>query len=154
MPTPETYLSFGSIVAAIGIGLVCLHVRSHRRHQTDDDLAESDHRFFDQQYSRRMQTSALTITLGALISLCGYLRIFDRSPVFATLYVVALLGLAMWLILLALSDGLATRIYAAKLNRRNRQVRKSLQQALAEVREAHGLDTDGTTSGGIAGGET
>ena len=140
MPTPETYLSFGSLVAAVGIALVCFHVKAHRRHQTDDELTESDHRFYDQQYSRRMQTSALTITLGALISLCGYIRVFDRSPVFATMYVIALLGLSMWLILLALSDGLATRIYAAKLDRQNRRVRKSLQQALAEVREAHGLD--------------
>ena len=137
---PETYLGFGSIVSAVGIALVCFHVRANRRHQTDDTLAESDHRFFDQQYARRLQTSALAITLGALIGLCGYLNIFEDSPIFATFYVIGLLLLAFWLILLALSDALASRVYAGKLDRRNRKARKSLQEALTEVRQAHGLD--------------
>ena len=128
------------MVAAVGIALVCFHVRAHRKHQTDDELSEADQRFFDQQYARRMQTSALTVTLGALISFCGYLKVFENSPVFATLYVVGLLFLALWLILLAISDAVASRVYASKLDRRNRKIRKSLQEALTEVRQAHGLD--------------
>ena len=138
MATP--YLGFGSIVSAVGIALVYFHVRAHRRHQTDDQLSESDHQFFDQQYARRMQTSALAITLGALIGLCGYLKGLEESPIFATLYVAGLLLLALWLILLALSDALASRVYAGKLDRRNRKIRTSLQQALSDVRRAHGLD--------------
>ena len=120
--------------------MVCFHVRAHRKHQTDDELSEADQRFFDQQYARRMQTSALTVTLGALISFCGYLKVFENSPVFATIYVVGLLLLALWLILLALSDAVASRVYASRLDRRNRKIRKSLQEALTEVRQAHGLD--------------
>jgi hypothetical protein len=140
MPNPTIYLGFGAIVAAAGIALVCFHVRAHRRHQMDDELSEADHRFFDHQYARRMQTSALTVTLGALIGLCGYLRVFEESPIFATCYVIGLLLLALWLILLALSDAVATRVYAGKLERRHKQVCKTLQQALAEVRQAHGLE--------------
>ncbi len=141
MPPETTYLAFGSAVAAVGIALIVVHVRSHRKHQADDELSEADHQFFDHQYARRMQTSALTVTLGALIGLCGYLRDFGDSPIFATFYVIGLLVLAMWLILLAVSDAIATRVYASKLDRRNREVKKTLQDALAEVREAHGLDT-------------
>lgn len=140
MPPETTYLAFGACVAAVGIALIVVHVRSHRKHQADDELSESDHQFFDHQYARRMQTSALTVTLGALIGLCGYLHVFEDSPVFATVYVIGLLLLAMWLILLAVSDAIATRVYASKLDRKNRAVKKSLQDALAEVREAHGLD--------------
>ena len=63
------------------------------------------------------------------------------SPIFATCYIIGMLVLALWLVLLAVGDVIATRIYAGKLDRRNRAVRKSLQQALDEVRKAHGLDT-------------
>lgn len=133
-----TCLAFGSVVAAVGIALVFFNVRAHRLHQANTDLSEEDHRFFDDQYSRRMQTSALTVTFGALIGLCGYLQ-FKQSPIFATCYVIGLLLLAFWLILLAISDVIATRVYAARLDRSTRSVRKTLQQALDEVREAHGL---------------
>ncbi len=140
MPNETTYLGLGPIVTAVGIALVCFHVRAHRRHQMDNELTEPDHRFFAHQYARRMQTSALTVTLGALIGLCGYLRVFEESPIFATCYVIGLLLLALWLILLALSDAIASRVYAGKLEHRNRQVGKTLQQALEEVRQAHGLE--------------
>jgi hypothetical protein len=140
MPNATTYLGFGSIVAAMGIALVCFHVRAHRRHRTDNDLSESDRQFFNHQYARRMQTSALTVTLGALIGLCGYLQVFEESPVFATCYVIGMLMLALWLILLALSDAIASRVYAGKVERRHKRVCKTLQQALSEVRQAHGLE--------------
>ncbi|MEZ6131525.1 MAG: hypothetical protein R3C59_22885 [Planctomycetaceae bacterium] len=140
MPTPETYLGFGSLVAAVGIALVCFHVRQHRTHQRNQYLDDSDRRFFEHQYVRRMQTSALTVTLGSLIGLCGYLKVFEDSPLFATVYVVGLLLLSLWLILLAFTDAIATRVYASRIDRHNRSTRKTLQQALAEVREAHGLD--------------
>ncbi|MCR9199753.1 MAG: hypothetical protein NXI04_13995 [Planctomycetaceae bacterium] len=142
MPEATTYLWFGSMISAVGIGLVMLHIRSHRQHRADGDLNASDLRFYEQQYSRRMQTSALLITLGALIGLCGYLKVFEDSPVFATCYVIGLLLLALWLILLALSDAVATRVYSSRLDRRNRDMQKSLQDALAEVRKAHGLDSN------------
>ena len=140
MPTASTYLGFGSMVSAVGIALVLFHIKSHRSHSTDESLSETDHRFFDHQYARRMQTSALTITLGALIGLCGYLKVFEDSPIFATFYVITLLLLALWLILLVVGDAIATRVYSSRLDRRHRDVCKSLQQALAEVREAHGLE--------------
>jgi len=141
MPEATTYLWFGSMIAAVGIGLVLLHVRSHRQHKSDGDLSPVDLRFYESQYARRMQTSALLITLGALIGLCGYLKVFEDSPIFATCYVIGLLLLALWLILLAVSDAIATRVYSSRLDRRNRDMHKSLQDALAEVRKAHGLDS-------------
>lgn len=136
---PETCLAFGFVVAAAGIALVLFNVRAHRRHQADAELSDGDRHFFENQYSRRMQTSGLTVTFGALIGLCGYLK-FEEQPVFATCYIIGMLVLALWLILLAVGDAIATRVYASKLDRRNRATRRSLQQALDEVRKAHGLD--------------
>lgn len=140
MPTPELYLAFGALVATIGIALICFHVRSHRIHLADDQLCDADRRFYQHQYFRRLQTSALAVTLGALIGLCGYLRAFEESPIFATIYVIGLLLLALWLVLLALSDAMASRVYASQVRRRNHTPQKSLKETLAEVRQAHGLD--------------
>jgi multisubunit Na+/H+ antiporter MnhG subunit len=138
MPTPEVF--FGAMISTIGIGLICFHVRSHRGHLADEKLSEPDHRFYQHQYFRRLQTSTLAVTLGALIGLCGYLKAFEESPIFATTYVIGLLLLALWLVLLAISDAMASRVYASQLRRRNLAPQKSLKETLAEVRQAHGLD--------------
>ena len=138
MPTPEICLAFGAMVSSIGIALIYFHVRAHRQHPADKDLTEIDIRFYQHQYVRRLQTSALAVTLGALIGLCGYLEAFEESPVFATVYVIGLLLLSLWLVLMAISDALASRVYANQLNRRNHKMQKSLEETLAEVRQAHG----------------
>lgn len=142
MPPASTYLGFGFAIAAVGIALVLFHVRSHRRHQTDKELSEKDQAFYAHQYARRMQTSGLLVTLGALIGGCGYVKALEDSPIFATFYVIGLLLLALWLILLAVSDAIATRLYAKRLDRTSRDMQKTLEEALMEVREAHGLDAN------------
>lgn len=140
MGPPETYLGFGSLVAAFGIGLIVFHVRSHQQHRRDTGLSAVDRRFFEHQYVRRMQTSALAVCLGGLIGLCGYIKAFEDSPAFATVYVVGLLLLTFWLVLLAVTDAMASRVHSKRSRRSADTSAKSLQQALAEVREAHGLD--------------
>lgn len=132
-----TYLSFGSLVSCVGLGMIVWHVLQHRWHQDDESLAPTDLNFYEQQYRRRMQTSALAVTLGALIGLLGYIPAMDTSPIFATCYVMGLLLLSLWLILLALSDALASRMHSNKVQRRQRQLRDSLQEAMAEVKSAN-----------------
>lgn len=148
MPDESAYLTFGALVALVGMAMVWMHVVHHRRHQDDDSLSEADHRFYDQQYRRRMQTSALTVTLGALIGLCGHLKALEKSPVFASLYVIGLLILALWLVLLAVSDAVASHVYSTQVQRKNRKLRQSLQEALNEVRRNHDISHAGSTSHG------
>lgn len=140
MSPPETYLGFGSLVAAFGIGLITFHVRAHQQYRRRTDLTDVDRRFFERQYVRRLQTSALTVCLGGLIGLCGYIKAFEDSPTFATVYVVGLLLLTFWLVLLAATDAMASRVHLKRSKRSTDTSAKTLQQALAEVREAHGLD--------------
>lgn len=142
MPPASTYLGFGAVISGVGIMLVIFHVRSQWHHCTDSTLTAADRKFYEKQYSRRLQTSGLLVTLGALIGGFGYVKALETSPVFATIYVIGLLVLTMWLVLLAISDVLATRIYISQLNRRSHNMQKSLEDALGEVREAHGLDAN------------
>ena len=133
----STYLLFGSLVSSVGIAMVVWHVAQHRRHADDESLSETDQRFYEQQYRRRMQTSALAVTLGSLIGLVGYISALESSPVFATCYVLGLLMLSLWLILMALSDALASRVYSNRAHRRQRQLRDSLQEALMELKSVN-----------------
>jgi hypothetical protein len=134
--TDYAFLSVGIVVAAFGTLLIFWHVRQHRKHQENLELSVEDQRFFDGQYRRRIQTSALTVTLGALLSLCENLPAFRTSPIFATFYVMGLLLLAFWLVLLALSDAIASRVHVSQSLRRNRRARQSLSDAIEELRSA------------------
>ena len=136
MEDKTTYLLFGSVIAIIGTVLIIVHVAKHRSRLSANSLAEEELRFFNQQYRRRMQTSALTVTLGALIALCGQLNAFEESPVFATAYVIGLLVLAFWLVLLALGDAAASRIHSNQALRENRRARRTLENALLEIQKS------------------
>jgi protein-S-isoprenylcysteine O-methyltransferase Ste14 len=134
-----TYLLFGSLVSTAGLAMIVLHVMQRRNHLDDETLSESDRRFYGHQYSRRMQTSALTVTLGALIGLCGYIPALAKSPVFATCYVLGLLLLSLSLILLAMSDAIASRVHSGRVNRRQQKMRESLQEALMELKSVNDI---------------
>jgi Na+/melibiose symporter-like transporter len=131
-----TYLCFGSVVAIIGMLMIFIHVARHRRNLADGSVSEEDISFFSMQYRRRMQTSALTVTLGALIALCGQLEEFEESPVFATTYVIALLVLAFWLVLLALGDAAASRMHSNQALRKHRRARQSLEETLVKMQRS------------------
>ena len=134
-----TYLLFGSLVSTAGLAMIVLHVMQRRNHLDDETLSESDRRFYGHQYSRRMQTSALTVTLGALIGLCGYIPALAKSPVFATCYVLGLLLLSLSLILLAMSDAIASSVHSGRVNRRQQKMRESLQEALMELKSVNDI---------------
>lgn len=134
METTYVFIGVGAVVWLFGIAMVAWHVRQRRRALNDNSLPETELKFLDQQYRRRMQTSALTITLGALIAMCDYLPQFRSSPGFAAGYVATLLLLSMWLVLLALGDAFASRIHMRQSFRRNRLTRQALQDAIDELR--------------------
>ena len=140
--TDYVFLSMGVLVALFGMTMIAWHVAQHRRYQDDQNLSMADQKFYDHQYGRRMQTSALTVTLGALISLFETLPPMRQSPVFATFYVIALLLLAFWLVLLAFSDAVASRVHMSQSLRRHRRARQALQETIEQLRRSQQLDSD------------
>jgi len=134
MGTTYVFIGVGTIVWLFGIAMVAWHVRQWRQALNDAGLPPAELKFAEQQYRRRMQTSALTITLGALIAMCDYLPQFRSSPGFAAGYVATLLLLCMWLVLLALGDAFASRMHMRQSLRKNHQTRQTLQEAIDELR--------------------
>jgi hypothetical protein len=140
MQADSAFLIVGALVAFFGIAMIALHVVQHRRHAENLELDADERGFYERQYRRRMQTSALTVTLGAMLALCEQIPEFRASPVFATIYVIVMLLLSLWLILLALSDALASRMQMARSLRRNRNARKELEDAVERLRATGSLD--------------
>ena len=139
MGTTFVFITVGAFVWLFGIGMVAWHVRQRRNAVNDAGLPPAELKFVEQKYRRRMQTSALTITLGALIAMSDYLPQFRSSPGFAAGYVATLLLLAMWLVLLAMGDAFASRVHLRQSLRRNRQTRQALQEAIDEMRRQQAL---------------
>lgn len=139
MGTTFVFITVGAFVWLFGIGMVAWHVRQRQNAVNDAGLPPAELKFVEQQYRRRMQTSALTITLGALIAMSDYLPQFRSSPGFAAGYVATLLLLAMWLVLLAMGDAFASRVHLQQSLRRNRQTRQALQEAIDEMRRQQAL---------------
>lgn len=144
MATDYMFIGVGAVVWFFGIAMVSWHVYRRRRFLSDPEISPSELRFLEQQYRRRMQTSALTITLGALISMYDYIPQLKSSPGFAAAYVIGLLLLSMWLVLLALGDAVASRVHMSQSLRKNRQTRQALQEAIDELRQrqADAVKTD------------
>lgn len=134
MVTDYMFIGVGALVWFFGIGMISSHVYRRRLYLNDAEIHPTELKFLEQQYRRRMQTSALTITLGALISMCDYLPQFKTSPGFAAAYVMGLLLISMWLVLLALGDAVASRVHMSQSLRKNRLTRQALQAAIDEVR--------------------
>lgn len=129
------FIGVGALVWLFGIGMISWHVYRRRLYLSDTGIQPTELKFLEQQYRRRMQTSALTITLGALISMCDYLPQFRTSPGFAAAYVMGLLLISMWLVLLALGDAVASRVHMSQSLRKNRLTREALQVAIDELRQ-------------------
>ena len=65
------FAGFGAALAAIGIVLIVLQVKARRTQLLDTEQTEREQRFLTRQHSHRMQTSAFTVVMGALIAVGG-----------------------------------------------------------------------------------
>lgn len=127
-------LWFGAFLWMFGVSMVVAHIIQRRSSLYRAAQEGGDVQFVERRYRRRMQTSALTMTLGALIVLCDYLPPFRTSPGLAAGYIVAMLLLSIWLMLLAVGDAMASRVHFAQAMRNNARTRQSLQATLDEMR--------------------
>ncbi len=135
-------LWFGAFLWLFGVSMVVAHVLQRRASLRSAIEEPADLQFVERRYRRRMQTSALTMTLGALIVLCDYLPPFKSSPGLAAGYILAMLLLSIWLVLLAVGDAMASRVHLAQAMRNNMKTRQSLQATLDEMRRKQAAQFD------------
>ena len=119
------------IAAAV---LMIWHFRAWRDAQ-QSKLAPGELVFYRRQFRRRLQTSAV-LGLLALVILAGEILIpWLQSPVFFTIFLVAVILLVTWLMLLSVMDIWATRYHFGKLREKCLLEQTKLQAEMRLVQD-------------------
>lgn len=123
------------ILLVIGALLMLIsHVRTWQSRRSDPDVEERDRAFWYRQYVRRMQASGLMLLIGILIPLGDSLIPWRKAPALFAIYWLFVLALACWVILLAVSDLVATRAHSQVALGRIQRQQRELEQEAARLR--------------------
>ena len=130
------------VLGVTSVGLIAWHVRAWNRWQRAEiDSRERD--FRRRQYRRRMQTSAMLGILGVAI-LLGQLLMNRTVPLlFLVIYWSGVLGLLLWVALLALADMAATSFYYSREKNDCVVEQARLQDELRRAREEESRKQNG-----------
>ena len=128
------YVSAAAGIAVFTCGALMLAWQIRRRHRNRTAPA-AERQFLQQQFQRRAQTGGVVAFLGLLILLSDFLSLITRSPSAAALYVIFMLFLAIWLILLGISDAIASRLHLGKKLRQHSLTRQSVMTDLHQRRD-------------------
>jgi hypothetical protein len=129
-------LVFGLVLAGGGAAAVIWHVRSWHAKQADPSLTAQERTHYHRQYRRRTQTSSLIVLLGVLFPIGdsnGFIP-WDRHPLAWTLFWFFVLGLTLWVMLLALGDLASTRTHTRDALNRLREQQRELEREAARLR--------------------
>jgi hypothetical protein len=102
------------LLLLVAAGLIVSHVRTWRGFQQENaDAEEFDYR--RRQFRRRMQTSAMLAVVAAGLLIGYLLTVWLRSDWFTVIYWIAMMGLACWIVLLAIVDAWATKHHFGRM---------------------------------------
>jgi hypothetical protein len=127
-----TYILSLLLIGLSGV-LLDSHRRSWRASQENAALTERERRFALSQYRRRMQASGIIGVMGAAI---GIGPIVPREPLTMTIYVAALVGSCICIMVLAAIDAWSTRQYFARIRNEQLAAQIKLARELNAARKA------------------
>ena len=111
----QAALAFGGALVVLGAWLIHWHHTAWVVHRADA-ATDREKRHYRLQYRRRVQVAALLILLGILLPAGTWMTenaIVQRKNVqWMTVFWIAVLILALWIMLLATLDWLSTRMHA------------------------------------------
>ena len=110
---PTTLLGLGLFVAACA--LLVMHWRTWRVAKADAQRDAEQLRFDWLQFRRRMQSSGMI----GLVGLGMVVGQFILAPLLLVGFWTAIIGLLVWIVLLALADTLATKQHFSRVRHKN-----------------------------------
>ena len=113
-------LSVGITLILLGAWLIRWHRAAWGRHRDSEAGDDRERRHYRLQFRRRIQVSALLILLGVMLPIGDWLMVQRRNPMWITIFWIAVLTLAVWIMLLAVVDWLE----------RERDIRRAMQAVL------------------------
>ena len=125
----------GGCIVVFGLFLLRTHVRSWHQQQADTSLDDHERDFCERRYRRRMQTTAMLIGIGAMVSVGDQLLPLDKSPVWFAVYWTVVLLATLWITFQALGDLASTKVHSRANLARIRRKQRELQDELAQLRD-------------------
>ncbi len=124
---------------ALGIYLLQHHRRDSRRWltQASEESDRVEKAIQGRRYIRRMQVSALLVFVGALIPLTDWALAILKRPLIATLLVLLILGVVLWIALLALSDLFDANLSKARSQAKLKQLKRHQEELVDELQRYH-----------------
>lgn len=123
-------------VSVFGGLMLWRHQTLWTRQQSDPQIEPGERRFLAGQYRRRMQSSAMIVTLGLLLHASNeHLVNWQNAPAGFFVYVCTMLGLLAWIVFLALTDFIAAQVTHQLALSRLHQHQQQLENTIAELRE-------------------
>lgn len=104
-------LTMGITLVLLGALLIRWHRAAWGRHRDTETGDARERRHYRLQFRRRMQVSVWLILLGIMIPYGDWLMVQRRNPLWITIFWIAALTVALWIMLLAVIDWLSTRMY-------------------------------------------
>lgn len=129
-------LVVGILLVVSALLMLWSHVRTWQSRRSDPEIDEADRSFWYRQYVRRMQASGLMLLIGLLIPLGDSLIPWRKAPALFAIYWLFVLALVGWVILLAVSDLIATRAHSQVALGRIQRQQRELEQEAARLRSA------------------
>lgn len=143
----ERYLGlcvgFGLVV--FGLSLILSHRKRWQQQQDDPSLSSVQRRHLERRFRRRVQNSGLLAVSGLMIGVGDFVIPWQQYPGLFVIYWLAVLGLAVWIILLAMADIADSRLVTAAALRAIDQKHASLKTELSRLK-SEVIPKSGTTS--------
>ncbi|MFK7822196.1 MAG: hypothetical protein AB8G99_26105 [Planctomycetaceae bacterium] len=125
----------GGCIVIFGLFLLRTHVRSWHQQQVDTSLDDHERDFCERRYRRRMQTTAMLIGIGAMVSVGDQLLPLDKSPVWFAVYWTVVLLATLWIAFQALGDLAQTKVHSRANLARIRRKQRELSDELSQLRD-------------------
>ncbi len=128
-------LIFGGGLIAFGLWLMSLHRRYAQLNITVNPTPEekADQRHLRRRFLRRMQASGMIALVGMLIPIADAALAIFLKPLLATILLLVILGLVIWIVLLAIGDLHETRGFSARSKAKIKQLQRHQEELQDEI---------------------
>ncbi|MDB5340495.1 MAG: hypothetical protein JWN70_6114 [Planctomycetaceae bacterium] len=122
-------------VSLFGVLMMWRHRSQWQKQQADPQIEVGEKRFLHGRYRLRMQSSALTAILGLMLNASNEHLVNWQQPGPFFVYVCVMLGLAIWIIILAFAEFMAAQVVQRSALARLREHQRQLEQSIVEMRQ-------------------
>jgi len=127
----------GAAIIITGVLVMRSHYYTWQKQKADPDIDDREREHLRRRYRRRLQATGLLVVIGILIPLGDIEVLFVNRPVLFAVHWFTVIGLVMWVGLLAVADLASTRAHSRVSLSRLQQKQRELEREVAALQKRH-----------------